>query len=121
MTYHSPPVMVAIGLLGDEAEAHQLATSRWNCHANRHRSSHPIQAKLRQGNAGVLVGDPVRENPLKSTIIVGSERVAADLADRGDTRGRSRLVGHSEGRPRDGRRRAFATTWSSRRIWLTLT
>jgi hypothetical protein len=29
MTYHSPPVMVAIGLLGDEAEGNQSATTRW--------------------------------------------------------------------------------------------
>jgi hypothetical protein len=28
MTYHSPPVMVAIGLLGDEAERNQSATIR---------------------------------------------------------------------------------------------
>jgi hypothetical protein len=30
MTYHSPPVMVAIGLLGDEAERNQSATTRWS-------------------------------------------------------------------------------------------
>ena len=28
--YHSPPVMVAIGLLGDEAEGNQSATTRWS-------------------------------------------------------------------------------------------
>jgi hypothetical protein len=30
MTYHSPPAMIAIGLLGDEADRYQLATTRWN-------------------------------------------------------------------------------------------
>ena len=30
MTYHSPPVMVAIGLLGDEAVGNQSATTRWS-------------------------------------------------------------------------------------------
>jgi hypothetical protein len=30
MTYHSPPVMVAIGLLGDDADRNQLATTRWS-------------------------------------------------------------------------------------------
>ena len=30
MTYHSPPVIVAIGLLGDEAEGNQSATTRWS-------------------------------------------------------------------------------------------
>ena len=40
MTYHSPPVMVAIGLLGDEAERNQSATTRGkSSHGNRHRSS----------------------------------------------------------------------------------
>ena len=29
MTYHSPPAMVAIGLLGDEANRTQLRTVRW--------------------------------------------------------------------------------------------
>jgi hypothetical protein len=30
MTCRSPPVMVAIGLLGDEAERNQSATTRWS-------------------------------------------------------------------------------------------
>ena len=30
MTYHSPPVMVAIGLLGDEAVGNQSATTHWS-------------------------------------------------------------------------------------------
>jgi hypothetical protein len=30
MTYHSPPVMVAIGLPGDEADRNQSATIRWS-------------------------------------------------------------------------------------------
>ena len=65
--------MVAIGLLGDDAERNQSATTRWS-------------------------------PPTATTTGVPSsmDAIAADLADRGDTRGRSRLVGHSEGSP-DGR------------------
>src|SRR5580704_7617606 len=58
MTYHSPPMMVAIGLLGDEAEGNQLATTRWNSTLTATGVSVQKQAKLRQGNAEVLVGDP---------------------------------------------------------------
>ena len=46
MTYHLPPVMVAIGLLGDEAERNQSATTRWSSsHGNRHRSSTSMQSE----------------------------------------------------------------------------
>ena len=58
MTYHSPPVMVAIGLLGDEADRNQLATTRWNSTLTATGVSVQKQAKLRQGNDEVLVGDP---------------------------------------------------------------
>ena len=63
MTYHSPPVMVAIGLLGDEAERNQSATSRWSPPtANRHRSSR-LDAKRRcgKGNARVFSWRPMRD------------------------------------------------------------
>ena len=53
MTYHSPPVMVAIGLLGDDADRNQLATTRWNCHANRDRSFRPDASET-----AARVGDP---------------------------------------------------------------
>ena len=52
------PVMIAIGLLGDEADRYQLATTRWNPTPSATGVSVQMQAKLRQGNAGVLVGDP---------------------------------------------------------------
>jgi hypothetical protein len=66
--------MVAIGLLGDEADRYQLATTRWNPTPSATGVSVQMQAKLRQGNAEVLVGTRVPGNPLKSTSIVGSER-----------------------------------------------
>src|ERR1700720_1872639 len=58
MTYHSPPAMVAIGLLGDEANRTQLRTVRcdgipWQ----RRRSRALVQAK--QGYAG---GFPFRHS-----------------------------------------------------------
>src|SRR6202040_405715 len=61
MTYHSPHVMIAIGLLGDEADRYHLATTRWNPTPSATGVSVQMQAKLRQGNAGVLVGDPTCE------------------------------------------------------------
>jgi hypothetical protein len=59
MTYHSPPVMIAIGLLGDEADRYQLATTRWNPTA----TATGVPASMQSEDAarempGFSVGDP---------------------------------------------------------------
>ena len=49
-TSHSPPAMVAIGLLGDEANRTQLRTVRWNPMATAQESrSDASQTRLRRG------------------------------------------------------------------------
>ena len=60
MTYHSPPVMVAIGLLDDEAERNQLATTRWSPPTATATGVPPrCKAKMRQGKCRWFsVGDP---------------------------------------------------------------
>ena len=60
MTCHSPPVMVAIGLLGDEAEENQSATTRWSPPT---ATATGVPASMRSEDAarempGVSVGDP---------------------------------------------------------------
>ena len=68
MTYHSPPV-VAIGLLGDEAEENQSATTRWSPPtATATGVPASVQsAKMRKGNAGFQLATHARRNPFKST------------------------------------------------------
>jgi hypothetical protein len=53
MTYHSPPVMVAIGLPDDEAEGNQSATTRWS----------PPTATATGVPASMQSEDAVREMP----------------------------------------------------------
>jgi hypothetical protein len=69
MTYHSPPVMVVIGLLGDEAEGDQSATTRWRLPtATATGVPASVQsAKMRKGNAGFQLATHARRNPFKST------------------------------------------------------
>jgi len=63
MTYHSPPVMVAIGLLGDEAERNQSATTRWSPPT---ATATGVPASMQsercgKGNAGVFSWRPMRD------------------------------------------------------------
>src|ERR1700722_14626749 len=50
-----------IGLLGDDANRNLLATTRWNCHANRDRSSRPDASETAAGNAGGFSWRPACE------------------------------------------------------------
>src|SRR5580704_9289521 len=65
MTYHSPPVMVAIGLLGDEAEGHQSATTRWS--PPTATATGVPKRRCGEGNVGFQLATHARRNPLKST------------------------------------------------------
>src|ERR1700730_10535978 len=98
MTYHSPPVMVAIGLLGDEAERNQSATTRWSPPT---ATATGVPASMQsercgKGNAGVFSWRPMRDeirSNLPPDIVDSKMRSPPDLVDRGHTSGRSRLVG----------------------------
>jgi hypothetical protein len=76
MTYHSPPVMVAIGLLGDEAEGNQSATTRWSPPT---ATATGVPASMQSEDAarempGFQLATHARRNPLKSPPgIVGSK------------------------------------------------
>src|ERR1700738_12037 len=92
-TSHSPPAMVAIGLLGDEANRTQLRTVRWNPMATAQESrSDASQTRLRRGFpiSPLVCGEISSNRPW-----YGRSQGAGttDLAEAGDTRAHSHLWG----------------------------
>src|SRR6202011_2992626 len=93
MTYHSPPAMIAIGLLGDEADRTQLRTVRWNPMATAQESrSDASQTRLRRGFpiSPLVCGEISSNRPWYRSY---QDAGTTDLAEAGDTRARSYLWG----------------------------